>query len=247
MGICPKPLYTTVKNLSNSRIFIGIDDTDNLDSRGTGQLARSIAGNLTRHYRVQGVTRHQLLIDPRVPYTKNNSSAAIALLVKEASEVPNIFERVKSMILADFQIGSDPGLCVTTEEKALRIAQFGRRSQSEYVTQEEARFLATSTCVLLAGLGGDQNGVIGALAAVGLAASGEDGRYILIGRLRQMEGLQPISALLDAGISQVCTLDGHPVHEGSVFSDKLRPSRRRGMPVLFVEKENDYWRALKLD
>jgi len=60
-------------------LFIGLDDTDTLESRGTGRLARRIAAALAADYSVLGVTRHQLLVDPRVPCTRNNSSAAIAL------------------------------------------------------------------------------------------------------------------------------------------------------------------------
>ena len=60
-------------------ILIGLDDTDVLDSRGTGHLAREIAGRLKADYDLLGVTRHQLLVDPRVPCTKNNSCSAILL------------------------------------------------------------------------------------------------------------------------------------------------------------------------
>ena len=69
--------------------------------------------------------------------------------------------------------------------------------------------------------------MIGALAAVGLAASGEDGRYIQVGGLRELPGLQPVEALLAAGIHQVQALDGGGVTEGMVMADKLRPARRR--------------------
>jgi hypothetical protein len=150
-------------------------------------------------------------------------------------------------MLAGLQPGSDPGLCVSIEGNALKLLAFGRLSQSDIVTQEEARSLAAYNDVHLVGLGGNQDGVIGALAAVGLAACGEDGRYILFSSLRQLEGLQPASILFEAGVSHVCTLDGHPVKEGLVMCDKLRPSRRGGKPVLFVEKENSYWRPFKLD
>jgi hypothetical protein len=50
-------------------LFIGLDDTDNLESRGTGYLARRIAAVLAADYALLGVTRHQLLVDPRVPCT----------------------------------------------------------------------------------------------------------------------------------------------------------------------------------
>jgi len=233
--------------MSNTTIYIGLDDTDNHQSRGTGRLARQIAEELAGSFHVLGITRHQLLVDPRIPCTTNNSSAAICLLAKAASDLPALLKQVQSSILADFQPESDPGLCVTTDEKAQTLTTFGRRAQCDLITQAEARSQAAFRNVLLEGLGGSQDGVIGALAAVGLAASGEDGRYILVGRIRELTGLQPISALLAAGISQVCTSDGHPVKRGLVFSEKLRPARRGGQPVLFVERNNGHWLPLKLD
>lgn len=93
-----------------------------------------------------------------------------------------------------------------------------------------------------------EDGVIGALSATGLAACGEDGRYVLVGRSRELEGLQPISVLLGAGISAVCMLDGGLVNSGLVHSSKLRPARRGGLPVAVVEPCIDgHWMPLKLD
>jgi len=100
---------------------------------------------------------------------------------------------------------------------------------------------------LLAGLGGNQDGVIGALAAVGLAAGGQDGRYLLLGNSRDLTGLQPLEALRAVGMDDIRTLDGQPVEAGYVLADKLRPARRAGRPVLFVEQSGDhYWLPLKL-
>jgi len=48
-------------------ILVSIDDTDNLNSRGTGRLARAIANTLAGDYPVYGVTRHQLYMHPRYP------------------------------------------------------------------------------------------------------------------------------------------------------------------------------------
>ena len=53
--------------------LIGMDDTDNLESRGTGHMARQVAVTLEADHVILGVIRHQLLVDPRVPYTKRNS------------------------------------------------------------------------------------------------------------------------------------------------------------------------------
>jgi tRNA(Ile2) C34 agmatinyltransferase TiaS len=226
--------------------FIGLDDTDTLESRGTGQLARHIAAVLAADYPVLGVTRHQLLVDPRVPCTKNNSSAAITLNLDSVLDPVVLMERVRALMLQDYQPGSDPGLCVAHSVPAT-VIEFGRRAQRQLVTQSEARALAEAHAIPMLGLGGSQDGVIGALAAVGLAASGEDGRYVLVGRSRELSGLQSIPSLLAAGIQAVRTADGRPVTDGLVLTDKLRPARRGGQPVAVVEWAGDYWLPLKLD
>jgi len=156
-------------------ITIALDDTDTLETRGTGQLARQIAAALVADYTLLGVTRHQLLRDPRVPCTKNNSSAGILLDSPSEVDLDALLARVQAMMLADFQPGSDPGLSVAAHVPAA-ITAFGHRAQSEIVTQAEARALATEHGIRLVGLGGDNGGVIGALAGLGLAAGGDDGR-----------------------------------------------------------------------
>ena len=231
----------------STMILIGLDDTDVLESRGTGHLAREIAAMLSASYTLLGVTRHQLLRDPRVPCTKNNSCSAILLDGSREPDPEELFLHVKKRMLAHFQPGSDPGLCVATVPMAAGIVDFGRRAQRELVTQGKARALAQENGVLLLGLGGDEGGVIGALAAVGLAATGDDGRYVLVGRSRELTGLQPVSALLAAGIAAVRTADGQPVTEGLVQTDRLRPARRGGQPVAVVEQAAEHWQPLKLD
>jgi hypothetical protein len=225
-------------------VFVGLDDTDNLTSRGTGHLARHIASVLAADYTVLGVTRHQLLEDPRVPCTKRNSCAAIILDVESVST--SLMERIQILMLDDFQPGSDPGLCLA-QTVPDAVIEFGRRVQTELVTQTEARSLAKTYNIPLIGLGGDEDGVIGALAAVGLAASGDDGRYVEVGHIRELNGLQPVSTVLAAGVVAVQTFAGQPVGEGLVQTDKLRPARRNGLPVAVVEQRDDYWQPLKVN
>jgi len=226
--------------------FIGLDDTDSFESRGTGHVAREIAAALAVDCPVMGVTRHQLLKDPRVPCTKNNSSAAILLGVNGDVEPELLLGRVRALMMEAYQPGSDPGLCVA-HKVPTDVTSFGYRAKRQLVKQEEARSLAAAHSILLLGLGGDESGVIGALAAVGLAAGGDDGRYPLVGRSRELLGLRSVSELLAAGISAVQTIDGQPVTEGLVHSDKLRPARRGGRPVLVVEWAGDHWLPVKLD
>lgn len=226
--------------------YVGLDDTDTLESRGTGHLARQIAATLARHYSVLGVTRHQLLVDPRVPCTKKNSCATIVLDGDGDVDLDGLLARVRALMLEDYQPGSDPGLCIAHAVPDA-VTAFGRRVQREVVVQSEARELAAAYQIPLLGLGGTEDGVIGALAAVGLAASGDDGRYVLVGRSRELAGLRPVSEVLEAGVTALKTVTGEPVVDGLVQTDKLRPARRGNHPVAVVEWTGDHWLPLKLD
>jgi tRNA(Ile2) C34 agmatinyltransferase TiaS len=225
--------------------LIGLDDTDNHESRGTGHLARFMAESLTQNFRVHGVVRHQLLEDERVPKTSHNSSATI-IFDGDSCPLPEIAEFARKIMLDDFQHGSDPGLCVVSHVPD-EIIRYGQRAQREFLHQQEPRALAAAHDIHLEGLGGTEGGVIGALASVGLTASGNDGRYVQVGSIRTLTGLQSIDAVLASGIASIRTLDGQPVTDGLVMADKLRPARRDGQPTLFVEWQDDHWLPLKLD
>ncbi len=228
-------------------VYFGIDDTDNATSRGTGQLARRIAAVLAERCDCLGVTRHQLLVDDRVPYTSHNSSAAICVNPSSLDDCADLYAFVRGMITADFQPGSDPGLCMAIGAIPEEVQNFGQHAQTELVTQAQARTIANNHAIMLEGLGGTEDGVIGALAAVGLAASGNDGRYLLTGHIRELAGLITITEALNSGIDQVLTLDGTAIETGCILADKLRPARRNGRPVQFVEWLGDYWAPLKLN
>jgi len=231
-------------------IYIGMDDTDNKTSRGTGRLARNIASILSERYMIRGITRHQLLFDPRIPYTANNSSAAIHLSDNGAVELSALADEVQALMLADWQDGSDPGLCVA-RDVVPPVSEFGRSAKVSVVRQSEALGLAEHAGCILRGLGGTCDGIIGALSAVGLAATGDDGRFILIGTVRDLQGLQTVQNLLASGIAEVRTLGGTRLDEGIIdTSGKLRPAFRENRPVLFVEKQDvdsPHWLPVKLD
>ena len=58
-------------------IYIGIDDTDMPETPGTNQLCLEIIARLAADYHAEAIVRHQLLDDPRIPYTSRNGSASI--------------------------------------------------------------------------------------------------------------------------------------------------------------------------
>ncbi|NDJ52960.1 MAG: ABC transporter substrate-binding protein [Chloroflexi bacterium] len=227
-------------------LFIGLDDTDNAESRGTGRLARMIAEDLARNFHLHGVIRHQLAKDAAIPMTKKNSSASIMLGTPAGFTANGLVDRIKTLMLADFMPGSDPGLCVATAVSPDVIA-FGQRAKQQIMTQEDARHLAERSGLTLLGLGGTEDGVIGALASVGLAASGDDGRYIIVGRSREISGELPVAEVLAAGIDVVQTPGGEMVSEGLIAIDKLRPARRGGQAVAYVEWDQGVWRHIRYE
>ncbi len=169
--------------------LLAIDDTDNLDSRGTGFRARELALELARNGlgRPLVVTRHQLLVDPRIPYTSHNSSAC--LLLTGVAEPRQVFECGKAYLARAAADGSDAGIVlgrVGGIDEAVR--GWGRRAQREVLSKEAAYALADACRLSMAELTGEGIGVIGALAAVGLHHAGSDGRCLWVRGLREAAG-----------------------------------------------------------
>lgn len=227
-------------------IYIGIDDTDTLDSRGTGRLARNIAAELSRKHQIFGVTRHQLLVHPDIPFTSHNSCATIHV-ESISNAIEEIFCTTKRLMVDDFIEGSDPGLAIAASSQITNEAvAFGLDAKKIVVTQERAREVAKNSKIRFEGLGGTEGGIIGAIAGVGLASLKNDGRFLLKGKNRELSGVRSISEVINAGIDEVLTLQGETVCEGKVQIQKnATPSLVQGRAVLFVEQHEDYWIALK--
>ncbi|OBJ55052.1 hypothetical protein [Mycobacterium sp. 1423905.2] len=180
--------------LSGVDLLIGIDDTDNLRSPGTGRRARALlreveAAGLAR---AAGATRHQLLVDDRIPYTSHNSSACLALCSRGGDPRTvrsDLIELAGRFLERVCPPDADPGLAVAIPahiDSAALLVDFGRRAKVEVLCPEQAHRVAATTGIHLSGHGGTHGGVIGALAAVGLHLSGNDGLFIT---LPGLEGL----------------------------------------------------------
>jgi hypothetical protein len=237
-------------------IFIGIDDTDIVDSPGTNQLARGILKRLGEDARDSIIVRHQLFFDPRVPYTSHNGSASIQLPHANPEETNRLADTIRQVMREWFVIGSDPGLCIATQASE-EMKAFSMRCKSEVVTQDEARDIAKRSGCCLEGLGGTEQGVIGALAAVALVAGGEDGRVVHLSSWPYPDdafsGPRPIDEIIARGIYTIQPLNSRePVTSGSIDVGKhLRPNWRGGRIVLYVEASANPespapWRAVKL-
>jgi hypothetical protein len=247
-------------------IYVGLDDTDTLDDPGTNQLARHLVRELDGIFSGRMIIRHQLLEDPRVPCTKKNGCASIAFEPvgwalpsnkfangDDTFGVPNLLlDQLREIILPWCPAESDPGLCVTTAVPAA-ITAWGMRCQRELVTQAEARLLAEEHRIFLEGLGGTEDGVIGALAAVGLMATRNDGRVVHFGSSGEdwydVTGSLAAGDILARGVDEIRTVEaGQLLTTGTVnIGKRLRPNFRQGKIVLYVTRiDGPHWQAVRV-
>jgi hypothetical protein len=241
-------------------IFIGIDDTDIIGTPGTNQLARLILKRLGGISEDSVICRHQLFFDTRVPYTSKNGSASIQLPHADTEDRNQLIQTIREVMQGWFVVGSDPGLCIAagrSAEISEEVRKFAIRCKSEVVSQDEAREVAAKAGCYLEGLGGTEQGVVGALAAVGLIAGGDDGRVVQLSHWPYPDdaftGPCGIDDLHARGIDEVRILEsGEQITRGSVDIGKhLRPNLRGGRIVLYVNASNDRsagasWQAVKL-
>jgi len=152
-----------------------------------------------------GVVRQQLLVHPDVPFTSHNSSGCAILDVPDGSYLPLLAELGAEHIAEQFIEGSDPGLCIADENAELSaVIAFARRAAIEVVTQQEARAIAKRAGIHLSGHGGTEDGVIGALAGVGLTAWGWSGRFVEFNTpLREFPVVTTVGEIESAGIMVV--------------------------------------------
>lgn len=222
-----------------NEILIGIDDTDIIGSPGTGSISRGLTERLEEFGLgvPLGITRHQLPIDPRIPYTTHNSSLCIAL--RTELDVADIIAPCVDYLAEIYVEGSDPGLCICDKKHVSReMLAFGERASNEVVLKEYARDIAEEENIVLKELGGTGGGIIGALAAVSLRGGGNNGRFIALEGIRDISGIvtaKEITARTD--IKMVQDEKGIELPKEAVIDTGgwVRPSLIGGEPVLCVQ------------
>jgi hypothetical protein len=161
------------------KFYLCIDDTDNLDSIGTGTIAEQIQEKIIH----QGygpcslVTRHQLFIHEDIPYTSHNSSMCFFCEApKDAlTAIINLAANHLDTVAA---VGSDPGLCVLAYDESCHydeLMEFGINAKKKILTRDDAMVCVQDNQLHLSEHGGTGQGIIGALAGVGLRLFGYDG------------------------------------------------------------------------
>jgi hypothetical protein len=229
-------------------LLIAIDDTDNAEPGciGTGKLARWLARDLTESGLVgaASVTRHQLLVHPDIPFTSHNSSAC--LLAEEGrGSLQEVAGRARDFVLAHPNAGANPGLCVMDAAAVPPfLLGFAKRAQSEVLTLEEADSMASRLDAVTWWHGETGQGRIGALAAVGLRGSGDDGRFIGLPGIRDLRGVLRVGEIVARSpIARVESIDGERLPDDALVDtrDWVRPGLRGGQPVLRVRRDEGRW------
>ena len=219
-------------------IYVGIDDTDIVGSPGTNQLARAIVRRLGATAQGSVICRHQLFFDPRVPYTSGNGSASIQL--PRGGDVPRaeLLDTVRGVMREWYVEGSDPGLALA-ESASFEMTEFAARAKREVVTQADARAIAARSGCHLEGLGGTNQGIIGALSAIALIDGGDDGRVVHVDDWPWPDafaGPQSAADIRGRGVADIRMVSGEPFTGDVVdVGTHLRPNWRGGRMVLFVE------------
>ena len=225
--------------------YIGIDDTDNLESRGTGFRARQLGTMLEEAgiAKLICITRHQLYVHKDIPFTSHNSSACL-LIDCDSSEEAKLTSYCREFLLRESAPGSDAGLCIASSDVITRgIENWGKNAKRIILNKTLAHELALQNNIFLEGLTGEKIGVIGALAAVGLRHAGNDGRVLWLPFLRETEGIFSIAELKDRlCLDTITTTDGISIlPDDKIMTDNwLRPVMRNKEITLIVEKTEDH-------
>lgn len=225
------------------RLLIGIDDTDNKNSRGTGYNARQLASAIEAENlgKVSGITRHQLYVHPDIPYTSQNSSACLDV---KSDQVVDLKIFCRKFMLEVGAVGSDVGLSIAEKDKISdEIIQWGLDAKSVVLKMDDAIDKAKCNQVYLEGLTGTKDGIIGALAAIGLRAGGNDGRFIWLSAKKNLRAIEHGISTVEE-VSSVAGVDRVQSIHGELISKKervnlngwARPVLQNNQSILFIEK-----------
>lgn len=223
-----------------ARILIGIDDTDNLESRGTGFRARQLGLQMQEKglCKLHCISRHQLFVHEDIPFTSHNSSACIEVFSEEP--ISKLSEFGMEFLLRESAEGSDAGLCIAEWESiSENVIEWGNNAKSIVLNKKGAHELAEKENIFLIGLTGEKIGVIGSLAAVGLRKGGNDGRVLWLENLREMKGTFNYEAFLSSiFIEEIIDKQGNPILKNTFINigEWFRPVIKNKKITLILEE-----------
>ncbi len=236
--------------------LICIDDTDDIGTKGTGEIAQEIAELLCEGEgeSCSFITRHQLYVHPDIPYTSHNSAMCFRLRSNKPLEL--IKRLAVTHLSGQSAAASDPGLAIldcASQFSRAALIRFGLEAKEQVKTKSEAYELALLQGISLSEHGGTGQGVIGALAGIGLRLYGQDGRVkgqVDLGQEGHEGGiaLTVKEALRLSGLDCVVSLDGRKLRSDEVLhlSNKAKAVYCQHQFALLVYWNKDRWcNALK--
>ncbi len=226
-------------------ILVCIDDTDNLESPGTGHLAENLRHDLEELYgaETERITRHQLYVCDDIPYTSHNSTMCFKARINP-EHLDDIIKYSQETLVKNSAEGSDPGLCVAVADRITdrdELIRFGLDATKKVLCKEEAISLAERMNVHLSEHGGTGGGIIGALAGVGLRIFGNNGRFKGWLKIDESQRNMQVDMLCSRfNINEVRSVDGTMIPgEGIIIlQDKVKTVLIGGKSVLLVKEVN---------
>ncbi len=225
-------------------ILVSIDDTDNIESRGTGALASELAEALQKNGwgKSRPVTRHQMLLHPDIPYTSHNSSMCFTAEIYPEF-LDTFTEFAQDYLQHESAMGSDPGLCIVKRDSLSdpdALMTFGKQAKTTVLFKEDAYRLAEGLSVHLSEHGGTGLGIIGALAGCGLRLTGNDGRFrghFKIGEIGRR--IKAAELMRKTGVDVVKSLEGDVLHDEApvCIGKKVKAVLKDGKSTLLVFPE----------
>lgn len=234
------------------RNLLCIDDTDEKDGPGTGHLLQAMCERIEEKGwgTCSAISRHQLFVDDAIPYTSHNSTLCCEVHFSRPS-LRDLIDFCGIYLEENSAPGSDPGLCVASPNPSIdfrRLIDFGHRAKQEVITKKEAYSLARQLGIHLSEHGGTGQGVVGALAGVGLRLSENDGRFRGWYHLgRAGDRCRVAELIAHPFVDTVQSEGGQTLFPESVVrfgGDELKLVLKDGRQTLLVTEDDGGWRTL---
>jgi len=238
------------------RIYIGIDDTDGKSKSvkgtglGTGRVAREAAKTLREDLGVKviAVTRHQLAKLPNIRFTSNNGAKCIIAQVDRESKINEVVNSVISTVKRLQLPGSNAGISCLINSASKEAINLAFKAKKFMVEKKDVYRVAKLSKMILVEVSGTGEGIIGAFSAAVLASTGNDGRFIDMGSIRNLSGVMTVSKLLEIGVDEVRAVNGSKIDLSDlVIVDKVRPKMENFKAVLYVKRGVKAWIPIMMD
>jgi hypothetical protein len=225
------------------RFLIGLDDTNNPGGSSTGGLAVRLGKKLEElgMGRSEAVTRHQLIRSPLVPCTSENVAVCLSFEA-EVNRRSELEMACRSFILREYSRGADAGFALASwAQITADVFTWAKLAKNRVLSRQDALQTARAAGIAIAGLTGSGDGVIGALAAIGLRFRGEDGRFLWLPNMDALNGVYKYTDLMDqVPFDSIENIKGKaPRPEEKIsLAEGIHPILREGRCLLLVEQEH---------